>query len=118
MAANVNMCEISSSVEAGRGVLTVVGEVDLSVSERFAAAIAAAIEALAPDTDLVVDLAEVDFLDSAGLRCLLQGAKSASAAGVRLTVVPSPAVSRVLEMACVVPDVLGVRDAGNGGVTP
>jgi anti-anti-sigma factor len=114
MAANVNTCEISSSVEAGRGVLTVVGEVDLSVSERFAAAI----EALAPDTDLVVDLAEVDFLDSAGLRCLLQGAKSASAAGVRLAVVPSPAVSRVLEMACVVPDVLGVRDAGNGGVTP
>ena len=115
---NVNTCEISSSVEAGRRVLTVVGEVDLSVSERFDAEIDAAIEALAPGAELVLGLAGVDFLDSAGLRCLLRGARSASAADVRLTVVPSPAVSRVLEMACVVPEVVGVRDAGDSGVAP
>jgi len=113
MAVKVNACEISSSVEAGRGVLTVVGEVDLSVSERLDSAIDAALEACATDAELVLDLGGVEFLDSAGLRSLLRGAKAASAVDVRYAVVPSPAVTRVLEMACVAPEILGVRDAGS-----
>ena len=118
MAVKVNACEISSSVEAGRGVLTVVGEVDLSVSERLDAAIDAALEACATDAELVLDLGGVEFLDSAGLRSLLRGAKAAAAVDVRFAVLPSPAVTRVLEMACVAPEVLGVRDAGNATAAP
>ena len=101
-------CEISSSVVAGRRVLTVVGDVDLGATEKLGAAITGAVEDLDPGSELELDLAGVDFLDSAGLRALLLGADAVSAANVQLSIVLSPAVRRVLEMTRLGPDVFGI----------
>jgi anti-sigma B factor antagonist len=107
----VNACEISSSAEAGRRVLTVVGEVDLGASAGFEAEITGAVAALAGGEELVLDLTGVGFLDSSGLRALLHGANAAAEAEVRLTVLPSEAVARVLEITRIGPEVLGIESA-------
>lgn len=106
--AAVNACEISSSIEAGGRVLTVVGDVDLGASEKLQAEIVGAVEDREPGAQLRLDLAGVGFLDSAGLRALLRGSDAASAAEVRLAFVLSPAVSRVLEMTRIGPEVFGI----------
>lgn len=115
--AAVNACEISSANRAGGRVLTVIGDVDLGASRKLEAAIADAAEALDPGSELLLDLAAVGFLDSAGLRALLRGSDAASAAEVRLAFVLSPAVARVLEMARMGPEVFGL-DARDWGAAP
>ncbi|HWG26156.1 STAS domain-containing protein [Actinospica sp.] len=102
------MCEISSSVEEGGRVLTVVGDVDLGAGEKLEAEIAGAAGDLDPGAELVLDLAGVGFLDSAGLRALLRGADAASAAEVRLAFVLSPAVTRVFELTRIGPKFFGI----------
>lgn len=71
--------------------LVVRGEIDVAAEQTF---LAAAVEALdrASTPDLVVDLTEVTFIDSSGLRALLRLNKQASSQDrvVRLAVVPGP----------------------------
>ena len=65
-------------------------------------------EALSGDAaELVLDLTEVGFVDSTGLRAVILGATSAESIGMRFAVVPSPPVERLLEVA-------GVRDIVQG----
>lgn len=84
-----------SIVPTGDG-LAVAGEIDAHTAPALAAALVAAV-----DTDpLVVDLSEVEFLDSSGLRVLIEAHQQRVADGRTLTLArPSKAVSRLFEVA-------------------
>ncbi|MBA3329164.1 MAG: STAS domain-containing protein [Solirubrobacterales bacterium] len=73
------------------------GELDLVSVGRFEAAMARAEQR--GDDPLVVDLRELAFMDSSGLRAILEAYKRGLSAGRRLTLVCGPgAVHRVLEI--------------------
>lgn len=57
-------------------VLTVAGEIDLSTADALQTALDAALDAK-DTTEVAVDLSEVGFLDSAGLRVLVSGQRTA-----------------------------------------
>lgn len=83
---------------AGRPTLAVRGELDIAGVEGFETALAQA-ESEQPPV-LVIDLREVTFLDSSGLRTLLSADRRAKTDGRRLVLVPGPeAVHRVFEVA-------------------
>src|SRR5690242_5632449 len=83
------------------GTLTVRGEIDLATAGRFREAVETA---LASSGNLIVDLSDVTFMDSTGLRALLQ-ARERTEVGRRLTVevADGGAVDRLLKLA-------GVKD--------
>src|SRR4051794_32243135 len=73
--------ELSTSLEEvrdDRAVLRVAGEVDLLTAPQLGEALAAA---LAPGRVVVADLAGVTFMDSTGLRTLLEAHRGATDAG-------------------------------------
>jgi anti-anti-sigma factor len=77
--------------------VAVAGELDLGSVGRFEAALARAEDR--GDDPVVVDLREVAFMDSSGLRAILEAYKRGLASGRRLRVVCGPgAVRRVLEI--------------------
>ncbi|MER7008586.1 STAS domain-containing protein [Dactylosporangium sp. NPDC000555] len=61
--------------------ITVRGEIDLATAGQLRDAIVAAVTDAEPDVSLVVDLAELRFIDSAGISALLRGRRRALAAG-------------------------------------
>jgi anti-anti-sigma factor len=86
------------------------GELDLSNAAALGAALESVVEAQ-PST-VRVDLAQLSFLDSTGLHCLLDAADKAAAVGCRLVVRrPNRTVMRVLSI-CGVDDVLLDRGIG------
>jgi anti-sigma B factor antagonist len=87
---------IRTEVRDGVTVLFVSGEVDLAGSPHLGKALDAA---QSPGAPLVVELSGVDFIDSAGLRALVQAELDAAKLGGRLLIVPSPAATRVFEIA-------------------
>lgn len=90
--------------------LTVTGEIDLSTADELQSALDAALGA--QDTsEVVVDLAEVGFLDSAGLRVLVSGQRTAEerSLGFRVTGA-QPRVRKVIAITGLT-DTLGL-DAG------
>jgi len=68
--------------------VTVTGDVDLEVAERFAGDVRAAIAAR-PET-VLVDLAAMSFIDCIGMRVLIGAHQHAVARGVRLVIIPPP----------------------------
>ena len=74
MAIAEDLLGVSVSLGAGRVTLGVSGEMD---SYTVAALHDAAVTALEPDLSLIVDLAEVTFMSSAGLGTLMSLAKMA-----------------------------------------
>lgn len=80
-----------------RLIVTVVGDVDLAVFPKFQAEA----EAYAgKDADVVLECSDVRFLDSMGLRVLVEFRRAVTEAGHTFTLAdPSHAVSRVLELA-------------------
>ncbi|HWL43974.1 MAG TPA: STAS domain-containing protein [Ilumatobacter sp.] len=74
--------------------IAVVGEIDAHTAPAVAAALAAA-----EHEPLVIDLSGVEFVDSSGLRVLLEAHQTRQAAGGSLVLSqPSPAVQRVLDV--------------------
>jgi anti-sigma B factor antagonist len=74
--------------------LVLAGELDLYAAELLNEAVAAS----AIDR---IDLAAVSFVDSYGLRSLLEAQRAAAGRGVRLVLeAPSPEVTRLLEITC------------------
>ena len=76
-------------IESGRSgeavVLRLGGEFDVACEEHFASVV----EGLADEArTIVVDLSELSFIDSSGLRALLRAWKRCEEAGASLTVVP------------------------------
>lgn len=77
-------------------VLVVGGDIDLATSDSL---VATAATHLVSGGDLVLDCSDVTFLDSCGLRALLEIGRQASAADVTLLLRdPSDSVLRVLEL--------------------
>jgi anti-sigma B factor antagonist len=100
---------ISLIEEEGRTVLVVDGEVDITTAGALANAISAA--AAASSGDLIVDVAGVTFLDSTGIKILLQGSDALVERGRRLVLrKPQAPVHKTLEVVGVL-TTLGVDGA-------
>lgn len=85
----------------GRLVFRVRGAVDMATHTELGAALVAALadEAL---REIVVDLEQVTFLDSSGVRALLEARMAAASHDARLVVRnPQPIVDRVLQITSV-----------------
>jgi anti-sigma B factor antagonist len=88
---------IQAVTEGPTTTLRVAGEVDLATADELNQAIAAALQA-GPGA-LVVDLAEVTFLDSTGLAVLVAVTNQTGTSGVRLTIRdPAPRVRNVIRI--------------------
>jgi anti-sigma B factor antagonist len=89
--------DVSTREEAGRVVVVAIGEVDIFTAPQLDAELSR----LTADgrTDLVVDLASVDFLDSTGLSVLVKALKRVREADGRLDiVVTSDRVAKVFRI--------------------
>ena len=74
------------------------GEMDLGSTGRAKESLDAVVADQPPA--IVVDLVELEFIDSSGIRALLAAAKAAEAHGTAFTIrAPRPSVRRVLEIA-------------------
>ena len=88
--------EVQHFARAGIAVASVRGEVDLDERDRFESALAPAREAQGP---LVVDLAEVPFMDSSGLHVVIQLWRALQREGREMVVAcPSPGVRKLFEL--------------------
>ena len=84
----------------GRCVIRPAGQLDLGTVDEFEAALAS-LEETSPPT-IVIDLRELSFLDSTGLRSLLGADARARAHDRRLILIPGPdAVQRVFRLTLV-----------------
>jgi anti-anti-sigma factor len=88
--------EARTSTDGGSAVVTLVGECDLSVRDELTSLLSAAIDSAAV---VVIDLGELEFLDSSGIHALVTGHHAALEKGRRLYVRNAcGAVARVLEL--------------------
>ena len=95
--------------------VAVTGEIDLATSGPLAQALTEVLDR--KPVTVRLDLAEVSFLDSSGIRCLVGVAERAAAVGGRLVVRnPTPMVQRVLEICSV--DQLLLADGMGGNASP
>jgi anti-sigma B factor antagonist len=91
------------------------GEMDLATSGPLAQALTEVLDT--KPVTVRLDLAEVSFLDSSGIRCLVGAAERAAAVGGHLVVRnPTPMVLRVLELCGV--DQLLLADGTDGNASP
>ena len=91
-----DLLTVTSENQPGRTVVRVAGEIDVSNSDELDAAVA---EAVNPGpAELVLDLVEVSFIDSTGIRSLLQAADRCAERSIALRVRPSTAVQRLAEL--------------------
>jgi anti-sigma B factor antagonist len=92
-----NPLQVRKAVEGGQTVVEVVGEVDAASADILRNAIFEVIDS--GDARVVIDMGEVSFMDSSGLRVLIAGFKAAEQAGGALGVRnPSDVVTRLLEI--------------------
>ena len=89
--------EIQADRRGGDHVLALSGELDLATAPRVEAELAAA---AATDADrIVLDLCGLDFIDSTGLRLILNADARSKANGQRLRLLPGPPrVQRIFEI--------------------
>jgi anti-sigma B factor antagonist len=96
MSTGENPFEVVVRHEAGRAVVALDGELDIGTVGRLDQAM----RALDDDDEVVLDLRALRFLDTSGLRAVIDEDRRATAAGRRLTLVPGPrGVQRVFELA-------------------
>jgi anti-sigma B factor antagonist len=96
------------SVTPGEGhvVVALGGELDCMSEEELARVLAGVIGERHPK--LTVDLAEVSFMDSSGLRCLVEAARKAASLGSQLVAVRAHGiVRRVLDVSGVGRELMG-----------
>lgn len=87
-----SMFEISPLAN-GTGI-KVEGEVDLANAHELSEALAN----ISVESEIHLELAELSFIDSSGLRVILAFAESLNGAGPLVILNPSPAVARLLEI--------------------
>jgi anti-sigma B factor antagonist len=85
----------ATNTSAGRTTLVFTGTLDISTIDQALNELAAA-RAEAPE--LVIDLRQVDFIDSSGLGVIAQTAQQAAETGHMLSVVPNAQARRLLEI--------------------
>lgn len=96
------------SHEGDQAVVTVVGEIDMVTEGHLREAVDDALRHDPTPIRLIVDLSQVDFLDSAGIRALLLSHGQAAKQGTELRVcAPKPTVATVLQVTRV-NDLLGL----------
>jgi anti-sigma B factor antagonist len=85
-----------TSDDDGRTIVAVAGELDLARADEFAVAVADALAA----GDTVIDLGELEFMDSAGVRAMNTALRLAAEHGHDLVVRAAlqPSVAQVLEL--------------------
>ena len=90
--------EVETRAEDGATIVAVAGSVDAVTSPRLSEALQAAVTG--GGQRVVVDLAGVTYISSAGLRAILSGVKAARTAGGDLVVAAAqPRVRNVFELA-------------------
>ncbi len=83
--------------DGGRGVLALVGELDMASAERLQQAVDD--EALLADTSVVLDLEGLQFIDSTGLRVILRALEGCRGRGQGFAITRgSPQVQRLLSI--------------------
>lgn len=98
-----------TSVE-GATILTVDGELDMATADRLVGAVA---ELPAAHEPLVLDLSGVSFLDSSGMRALLEVSDRATADGRPMALLhPSLAVTRLLDLVDLRSRFVEIEDVG------
>jgi anti-anti-sigma factor len=85
------------SSPAATVVVVIPGELDIANAPAIEAALRGA-EASGAE-EIVLDLSELRFMGSVGLRLILEAVERAEARGQRLTIVPSTAVQRITDLA-------------------
>jgi anti-anti-sigma factor len=94
---SAQLLQWSVAAAAGTVTVSVEGELDLANCESLRAVLRE-VTSRKPD-QVVVDLAQLSFLDSSGIRCLIGAAQDAQAGETRLVVrQPQPSVRRVMEV--------------------
>lgn len=89
--------EVFESPMPGATVITVRGEVDVATSPQVAAVVAKVLTRHA--TDIVIDLTEVEFIDSTGLGMLVGAQRSCRSVGTKLGLaVRDQRIMRLLEI--------------------
>lgn len=89
--------DITTSDEGAAVVVTVHGEIDLATHDKLATALHRA--AAPPAREIVVDLSDVGFLDSSGVRTLVVGWRQAESQGISFGLrKPRPVVLKVLRL--------------------
>jgi anti-sigma B factor antagonist len=89
--------EWSVSADGGEVVVALEGEMDLANADALGAALTAVLDTR--PARVIVDLANLSFLDSSGIRCLLIASDQAAAIGAKLFVTrPTGSIRRVLEV--------------------
>jgi anti-anti-sigma factor len=104
----------SYTVDGAGGVvrLSLVGEVDMSVSDRIPEIVVEALAAHAPRR-VEVDLRDLEFCDSSGLSALFAAKAAAEEAGAEFSVTkPHGMVRRVMEITGVLDALTGVEGPG------
>jgi anti-sigma B factor antagonist len=100
---------VTVSADGDRSTVTLRGELDMSGVDRAREAIEQAESG--ESTLVVLDLSELDFLDSTGLEVILRAARRAHQEGRRLVVQrPSRYVMRLLEMTAIAQSLDIVQD--------
>jgi anti-sigma B factor antagonist len=89
-------CSVSVSWTAETAVLAVAGTVDMLTASKLEAAIAAAIAS--HPTAVIVDLTEVDFLASHGMRALIQAHNDMAPEMAFLVVADGPITARPMKL--------------------
>jgi anti-anti-sigma factor len=103
MAIDPSGFSISISDSGGRAVVGVWGELDLATAPELETVL---LERLDAGEDVVLDLRELQFMDSSGLRVLVTAHARATDGGPRFAVVRPPEggeVARILDIAGVEP---------------
>jgi len=85
----------TTSASAGRTIVAFAGTLDISTIDQALKELA---EARAEAPELVIDLRQVDFIDSSGLSVIAQTAQQAAETGFTLSVVPNAQARRLMEM--------------------
>ena len=88
-------CEVSTSAEVTR--LRLIGELDIASTPILQAAITTARDV--GSRSLVLDLTRLEFIDSSGLRCILDADTEARQDGSSIALIQGPpAVQRIFEL--------------------
>lgn len=87
---------VTAAADARAYVIRMVGELDLAGAPALTAAVGRASDEPGGGAPLVLDMRDVSFIDSTGVRTLLEAAQSAG--GSLTLMAPSAAVTRVLDL--------------------
>jgi anti-sigma B factor antagonist len=103
----------TDDLSPGGSHLRVAGEIDLATAPQLAVALDAALTS--NGQVVVLDLSDVEFIDTSGVRALLDGRRLATERGKELTVIapPGSAARRLLELTELI-EALGVVESRDG----